>query len=131
MRVLIVDDSIVMRMIVEMALRHAGLDSADVVHAVNGADGLAALEHAEGSAAPFSLILSDVHMPVMNGLEFLAQKQRRNLARGVPFVMVTADRDDPYLLQAIAAGAAGFISKPFTQQQMQDRITSLLLQAAA
>src|ERR1700678_1923252 len=106
MRVLIVDDSIVMRMVVELALRHAGLDLMDVVHAANGAEGLAALEDAEGSGRPFCLVLSDIHMPVMNGLDFLAEKQRRNLAPGVPIVMLTADNTDPDLLQAIAAGGA-------------------------
>jgi two-component system, chemotaxis family, chemotaxis protein CheY len=130
MRVLIVDDSMVMRMVLELALRHARLDLADVVHAANGAEGLAALEDAEGSGAPFCLILSDIHMPVMNGLDFLEERQRRNLAAGVPFVILTADNTDPDLLLAIAAGGAGFICKPFTLQQMQSRVNALLLQAA-
>jgi two-component system chemotaxis response regulator CheY len=130
MRVLIVDDSIVMRKIVELALRHAGLDLTDVVHAANGAAGLAALEEAKATTACFDLILSDIHMPVMDGLQFLAEKQRRNLAPGVPVVMITADNTDPDLLRAIAAGGAGFISKPFTLQQMQSRVRDLLPHAA-
>jgi two-component system chemotaxis response regulator CheY len=129
MRVLIVDDSIVMRKIVEQAIRHTDLDIEDVVLAANGAQGLAALEVAEGSVAPFHLVLSDLHMPVMNGLDFLKEKQRRNLASSVPVMMITADSDDPSLLQAIAAGAAGFISKPFTQLEIQTRITALMLHA--
>ena len=129
MRVLIVDDSVVMRMIVERALRHAGLDLFEVLQAANGVEGLAALETAGASGAPLDLILSDVHMPVMDGLEFLLEKQRRNLAPGVPVVMITADSDDTHVSQAIAAGAQGFISKPFTIQQMQTRVAALLLSA--
>lgn len=127
MRILIIDDSVVMRKIVESALRHAGLEQADVLHARDGLDGLAVLERTTERGELFDLILCDVHMPVMDGLGFLIEKPRRNLARGVPVVMITADATDPHLLQAIAAGAQGYISKPFTLEQMQARVASLLL----
>jgi len=129
-RILIVDDSVVMRMIVERALRQAGLDLDEIMQAANGAEGLAVLEQAAASGAPLDLILSDMHMPVMDGLEFLLEKQRRNLAPGVPVVMITADANDAHILQAIAAGAQGYISKPFTMEQIQSRVASLLLTAA-
>jgi two-component system, chemotaxis family, chemotaxis protein CheY len=127
MRILIIDDSVVMRKIVESALRHAGLEQAQVLHACDGLDGLALLETAAERNESFDLILCDVHMPVMDGLGFLIEKPRRNLAPGVPVVMITADASDPHLLQAIAAGAQGYISKPFTLEQMQARVASLLL----
>jgi two-component system, chemotaxis family, chemotaxis protein CheY len=130
MRILIVDDSVVMRMIVERALRHAGIDLDEVLQAANGAEGLAALELAAASGAPFDLILSDVHMPVMDGLDFLLEKQRRNLAPGVPVIMITADDKDSHVSRAIAAGAQGYISKPFTLEQIRARVVSLLLSAA-
>lgn len=130
MKVLIVDDSVVMRIIVERVLRQAGVDVGEVLYAGNGAEGLAALERIDASGAPFGLILCDVQMPVMNGLDFLLEKQRRNLAPGVPVVMITAEGSDPEVLQAIAAGAQGYISKPFTMLQMQQSIASLLPYAA-
>jgi len=123
MRILIIDDSIVMRKIVENALRRSGLKLDEVLHAANGAQGLALLETL---AEPFDLILCDVHMPVMDGLSFLREKPRRNLAPGVPVVMITADESDPHLLDAIAAGAQGYITKPFTLEQMKTSITPLL-----
>src|ERR1700675_2199600 len=67
-RVLIVDDSSVMRKIVERSLRQAGLDLGEVVEAGNGIEALAAVR--EGA---FDLILSDINMPAMDGLEFLRQ----------------------------------------------------------
>jgi two-component system chemotaxis response regulator CheY len=130
MRVLIVDDSLVMRKIVEGALRHSGIELTEVVQAANGVEALAALEQAAAQGQPLDLILCDVHMPVMDGLGFLIEKPRRNLAPGVPVVMITADGTDPHLLRAIAAGAQGYISKPFTLEQMQTSIAPLLHQPA-
>jgi two-component system, chemotaxis family, chemotaxis protein CheY len=123
MRILIIDDSAVMRKIVENTLRHSGLELGEVLHAANGAEGLAVLETL---THPLDLILCDVHMPVMDGLGFLLERPRRNLAPGMPVVMITADESDPHLLDAIAAGAHGYISKPFTLEQMQTSVTALL-----
>ncbi len=125
-RVLIVDDSFVMRRILESALRLANLHLTEVLHAANGVEGLAALEESATENQPLNLILCDVHMPVMNGLDFLLEKQRRNLAPGVPLVMITADATDPQVLQAVAAGAQGAISKPFTLERIKTCVESLL-----
>lgn len=119
MRVLIIDDSAVMRKIVEAALRHSGLELDAVLQAANGLEGLAAIEKAAAQGELLDLILCDVHMPCMDGPGFLLEKPLRSLAPGVPVVMITADASDPYLLRAIAAGAQGYISKPFTMQQIQ------------
>lgn len=126
MRVLIVDDSMVMRRLVERALRQGGLELAEVVHASNGAEGLAVLEGLAAGGASLDLILCDVHMPVMEGLDFLLARQRQNLAPGVPVVMITADSSDPQVQKAMEVGAQGFISKPFTVEQVQERVASLL-----
>jgi two-component system chemotaxis response regulator CheY len=116
MRVLIIDDSVVMRSIVARALRQSVLEVDEVLEARNGSEGLAALEE---NTAPLDLILCDVHMPLLDGTGFLLEKRNRNLAPGIPVIMITADTSDPYLLRAISAGADGYISKPFTLEQMQ------------
>lgn len=130
MRVLIVDDSIVMRRIVQGALRHSGLELTTVLEAANGIEALTALEQAAAQNQPLDLILCDVHMPIMDGLAFLIEKPRRNLAPGVPVVMITADGTDPHLLRAIAAGAQGYICKPFTLDQMQASLAPFLCTSA-
>jgi two-component system chemotaxis response regulator CheY len=130
MRVMIVDDSAVMRKIVESALRHAGFTLTEVLQASNGAEALAQIEQAREHSPPLDLILCDVHMPVMNGLAFLREKSARGLAPGVPVTMITVDPSDPHLLQALAVGAAGYIAKPFTLAQILACVTPGLTQAS-
>lgn len=126
MRVLIVDDSVVMRMIVERALRQTGLGMREVLQAGNGAEGLEILAATDAERKPIDLIMSDIHMPVMNGLEFLHERHLRKLAPGVPMVMITADPSDPMVHMAISSGADGYILKPFTLDQVRTTIAKLL-----
>lgn len=120
-RTLIVDDSSVMRKIVERALRQAGLDSLVVHEAGSGTEGLEVLR---GQAV--DLILSDINMPMMDGLEFLRQIRTQNLAPGVPVVMITTESSEEHVRQAIQSGAQGYIRKPFTAEQVKERVLPLL-----
>jgi two-component system chemotaxis response regulator CheY len=122
--VLIVDDSSVMRKIVERALRQAGLNLEKVVEAGSGREGLDALER-----EPVGLIVSDINMPNMDGLEFLRQIQSRGLAQGVPVVMITTESGEEHVREALAAGAQGYIRKPFTPDQVRERVLPLLVPA--
>jgi two-component system chemotaxis response regulator CheY len=120
-RTLIVDDSSVMRKIVERALRQAGLDAMVVFEAGSGADGLEVLRSKQ-----VDLILSDINMPSMDGLEFVRQIKAQNLAPGVPVVMITTESSEEHVKQAIEAGARGYIRKPFTAEQVKERVLPLL-----
>jgi two-component system chemotaxis response regulator CheY len=122
--VLIVDDSSVMRKIVERALRQAGLELERVVEAGSGREGLTALDRER-----VDLIVSDINMPTMDGLEFLRQIQSRSLARGAPVVMITTESGEEHVREALAAGAQGYIRKPFTPDQVRDRVLPLLVPA--
>ncbi|MFZ1015922.1 MAG: response regulator, partial [Terracidiphilus sp.] len=103
-RTLIVDDSSVMRKIVERALRQAGLDTLVVHEAGNGGEGLEVLR-----TKTVDLILSDINMPSMDGLEFLRQIRAQNLAPGVPVVMITTESSEEHVKEAIQAGARWYI----------------------
>jgi two-component system chemotaxis response regulator CheY len=120
-RTLIVDDSAVMRKIVERALRQAGLDPLVVYEAGSGTEGLDVLR-----ARQVELIVSDINMPSMDGLEFLRQVRAQNLAPGVPVVMITTESSEEHVRQAIQAGAQGYIRKPFTAEQVKERVLPLL-----
>jgi two-component system, chemotaxis family, chemotaxis protein CheY len=120
-RTLIVDDSSVMRKIVERALRQAGLDPLVVHEAASGTEGLDMLRTGQ-----VDLILSDINMPSMDGLEFLRQIRAQNLAPGVPVVMITTESSEEHVRQAIQAGAQGYIRKPFTAEQVKERVLPLV-----
>lgn len=118
---LIVDDSSVMRKIVERSLRQAGVDSLIVLEAGSGVEGLEVLK-----ARKVDLILSDINMPAMDGLEFVRQLRKQRLAEGVPVVMITTESSEEHVKQAIEAGAIGYIRKPFTADQVKQKVLSLL-----
>jgi two-component system chemotaxis response regulator CheY len=120
-RALIVDDSSVMRKIVERALRQAGLDPLVIHEAGSGTEGLEVLK-----SRPVDLILSDINMPSMDGLEFLRQIRTQNLAPDVPVVMITTESSEEHVRQAIQAGAQGYIRKPFTAEQVKERVLPLV-----
>lgn len=122
MQALIVDDSAVMRKVIERALRQAGIALTSVLQAGNGEEALEILRRGHELA----LILSDINMPVMDGLTFLQQRLTENLAAGVPVVMITTEGSEPLVMRAIQAGARGYICKPFTSEQVKERILPLL-----
>ena len=125
MRALIVDDSAVMRKVIERALGQAGLELTEVLQASNGEEALQTLRDNQGSGA-LALILSDINMPVMDGLQFLEARKQENLAPGVPVVMITTEGNETFVMRAIAAGAQGYICKPFTAEQVKARVLPLL-----
>ncbi len=120
-RALIVDDSSVMRKIVERSLRQAGLDLSSVMEAGNGAEALGMLD-----TNPVDLILSDINMPVMDGLEFVRQLQTIEKLRGVPVVMITTEGSESNVVQALSLGAKGYIRKPFTPDQVKEHVLPVL-----
>jgi two-component system chemotaxis response regulator CheY len=124
MRVLIIDDSTLMRRIVGKALREAGLPLDEVLEGGNGAEGIAILQQLTAEGRPADLVLCDVHMPVMDGVGFL--RERAVLGLTTPVVMVTADAGDPLVHEALAAGAQGFIAKPFSSGQIREQLATLV-----
>jgi len=120
-RALIVDDSSVMRKIVERSLRQSGLGISAVLEAGNGAEALAVL--AENRV---DLILCDINMPVMDGLELVKRLAGVENAKGVPVVMITTEGSESHVVQALSAGARGYIRKPFTAEQVKEYVIPLL-----
>ncbi len=121
MNVLIVDDSSVMRKIVERSLRQAGLELGKVSEANNGAEALALVQQNS-----FDLILTDINMPTMDGLEFVRQLQSVENAKGVPVVMITTEGSESRVVEALSCGARGYIRKPFTADQVKEHVAPLV-----
>ena len=118
---LIVDDSSVMRKIVERSLRQAGITLTRVFEAGNGAEALNVL--AENRV---DLILCDINMPVMDGLEFVKQLGGVPNAKDVPVVMITTEGSEAHVVQALSHGARGYIRKPFTSEQVKEQVLPVL-----
>jgi two-component system chemotaxis response regulator CheY len=120
-RALIVDDSSVMRKIVARALQQGGVSLAEVLEAGNGSEALDILRQQK-----VDLVLSDINMPVMDGLEFVRQLQGVENAKGIPVLMITTEGSESHVMQAISNGARGYIRKPFTPDQMKQHVLPLL-----
>ncbi|MEO5363661.1 MAG: response regulator [Magnetococcus sp. DMHC-8] len=123
MRVLIVDDSSVMRKIVARGLRQAGFQIDEILEAGNGQEGMDVLQ----GSKPVDLILSDWNMPVMDGLTFVKTVRSGPLAmQAIPIVMVTTEGGESKVEAADAAGANGHIKKPFTPEMLQEVLTKFM-----
>lgn len=118
--VMIVDDSSVMRKIVERSLRQAYKDPIDEVY--EAGDGGEAMEKLQASTV--NVIFSDINMPNVNGIEFL--KKLKETSQPAPVIMITTEGGEQTVLEAIQLGAKGFIRKPFTPVQMEAALTKAL-----
>ena len=120
MDVLIVDDSAAIRKILQRVLRQADVPLGLVYEAGDGAEALAALQKAK-----VDLILSDINMPNMDGLEFLGKLKADDRLKHVPVIMVSTEGSQTKVLEAVQLGAAGYVRKPFTPDQIKDKLIGL------
>ncbi len=119
--VLLVDDSKTMRMIIGRTLRQAGVGFDNVFEA---ADGLEALDMLDQENV--DIVLSDINMPNMNGIEFLREKATRDAVKDIPVLMISTETGDDIMGEARELGAVGNIKKPFTVDKVDEVVTPLL-----
>jgi two-component system chemotaxis response regulator CheY len=108
--ILSVDDSASMRQMVKLTLGGAGYD---VVEAEDGSDALK-----KAQAGSFHMVVTDLNMPVMDGLALIRELRKLPAYRGIPIVFLTTESDEERKKEAKAAGATGWITKPFKQEQL-------------
>lgn len=119
MKILIVDDSRVMRQIVTRTLRQAGFEGHELVEADNGRAGLEAVV-----AHQPQLVLCDWNMPEMNGIDMLrALRERGNTT---PLAFVTSEGSPEMVATASGAGALGVITKPFTSESFRAQLEGVI-----
>lgn len=119
MKVLITDDSRVMRQILKRTLRQAGYADVEVFEAGNGLEALEAI----AAEAP-DLVLCDWNMPEMNGIDLLTTLRAKG--RDVPFGFVTSEGSPEMRDRAASAGALFLISKPFTPEALKEALEPVL-----
>jgi two-component system chemotaxis response regulator CheY len=117
--VLIVDDSASMRQLVSFALRDAGYD---VTAAVNGKDALEKMNN----GTKMDMVITDLNMPEMDGIELIKQVRTKANCRFVPIVMLTTESQEARKQEGKLAGATGWIVKPFTPDQLVGVVKKLV-----
>ena len=121
MRALIVDDSAVMRKVIERALRQAGLELSEVLQASNGEEALQTLRENQAGSTPLALILSDINMPVMDGWDFMEHyvKIKPQMGKKIIVYMVSSSINDEDILRAKAiADISDYIIKPVSPERL-------------
>ncbi len=117
MKIMIVDDSTAMRMIVKKTLRLAGFEGHDIAEADDGAKALAAIKTSKPD-----LVLSDWNMPKMTGLELLVALTSAGVK--LTFGFITTEATPDMRAKAISAGAKFLISKPFTPESFKEQLSA-------
>ncbi|ROM64860.1 two-component system response regulator [Pseudomonas brassicacearum] len=118
--VLVVDDASFIRDLVKKCLRNY-FPGIRIEDAVNGKKAQSML-----AREAFDLVLCDWEMPEMSGLELLTWCRQQDNLKGMPFVMVTSRGDKENVVQAIQAGVSGYVSKPFTNEQLLGKVKQAL-----
>ena len=119
MRIMLVEDSKTMRNIQKNVLAKLGYD--DVVEACDGQDALSKVD-----AFNPDLLLVDWNMPNMDGLELLGQLKSNPQWKDIPVIMITTEGGQAKVMEAVQLGAAGYVRKPFTADQIKDKLTGVL-----
>lgn len=119
--VLIVDDSAAIRKILQRVLRQADVPLGEVYEAADGLDALKVL-----STQKVSLVLADINMPNMDGLQLLRKLKEDEQWKNLPVIMVTTEGGQAKVMAAAELGAAGYIRKPFTADQIRHTLASFL-----
>lgn len=117
--VLIVDDSVSLRQVVSMTLKGAGYD---VLEACDGKDALGKL-----TGQKVHLIISDVNMPVMDGITFVREIKKNASYKFTPVIMLTTEATEEKKRMGQDAGAKAWVVKPFQPQQMLAAVSKLVM----
>ncbi len=120
-KLLIVDDSSSMRMIIKRTVKMSGFDVEEYFEAENGSEALEVL-----NSEWMDVILTDVNMPVMDGAQFIEELGKNSLLASIPVVVVTTEGREERLDILKQLGAKAFVKKPFTPELIRDTLAQAL-----
>jgi two-component system chemotaxis response regulator CheY len=118
---MIVDDSATMRKIIMKTVRMSGLEFDRTEEAGNGAEALQKLQ-----ATTVDIVLCDINMPEMNGIEFVKQARQIDCIKNTKIIMVSTESAQDLIDNLMSSGANGFITKPFTPERFQEKLTPFM-----
>jgi two-component system, chemotaxis family, chemotaxis protein CheY len=125
LNVLLIDDSVVIRKMLRRVLGECNLVITEILEAADGSQALKLLE-----SASVHLMFCDVNMPVMGGIEFLENVRCRAEWSSIPILMVTTEGGQESVLKAVQLGAKGYIRKPFTPDEVKQKLIECLTSIA-
>jgi two-component system chemotaxis response regulator CheY len=124
--ILIVDDSVTARSFIAKAITVSGVDIGAIHEARNGREALDIL-HAQW----IDMVLADINMPVMSGIEMVRRMNADGLMKTVPVVIVSTERSETRIAELMAAGVREYLNKPFTPEKFKQVVERILGAAAA
>lgn len=119
--ILIVDDSKIVRTVIQRAVELSGVDIGEFYQAANGQEALDLL-----ASKWVDILFADINMPVMDGVQMVEEMDRRGLIRDIPVVIVSTDRSEVRMQQLKAHGVRDYLNKPFTPESIRDILTTCL-----
>jgi two-component system chemotaxis response regulator CheY len=119
--ILIVDDSAAIRKILQRVLRQTELNLGEISEAGDGTEAVEILRN-----RAFGLILSDINMPQMDGLQLLARIKEMDHLKNVPVIMITTEGGQGKVMEAVQLGAMGYVRKPFTADQIKEKLAGVI-----
>lgn len=120
-KMLIVEDSIPMRAIIIRTIKASGFKDTEFLQAGNGEEALKAL-----GDEWLDLVVTDHNMPDMNGLELIQEMKKDEILRAIPVLVVTTEGSRKKVEEFIRKGAAGYVKKPFTPEDIRFELTKIL-----
>jgi len=119
--VLVVDDSAAIRKILTRVLRQTGMAIQTIHEAGDGQEALELMAQHR-----IDLVLSDINMPKMDGLQLLSALKASPQWHNIPVVMITTEGGETKVAEAVRLGAAGYVRKPFTADQIKEKLVGIL-----
>lgn len=119
-KILIVDDSQLIHSMYRLVLNR--YKNCKIVDAMNGLEALDVLS----KESDFNLILLDINMPVMNGLQFMEKIKKENIYKQIPIIVISTEGKEEDTLRALQLGAAGYVVKPFKPHMLYELIEKIL-----
>jgi two-component system, chemotaxis family, chemotaxis protein CheY len=119
--VLVVDDSAAIRKIMQRVLRQIGMAIRTIHEAGDGQEAVELLANHQ-----VNLVLTDINMPRMDGLQLLASLKGSPQWRDIPVVMITTEGGETKVAEAVKLGAVGYVRKPFTADQIKEKLAGIL-----
>ena len=126
LNVLVVDDSQTVRAVVAKTLRLTGAPIGEIFMAENGVEGLEVLRNQW-----VDLVLSDINMPIMGGVEMIERMKQDNVLKTIPVVVVSTEGSKTRMDELISKGVRAYIRKPFTPEAIRGIIDEIVGEGAA